>query len=543
MFLVPIIKMTDLTINDFRIFKDKRIRLGNYLTCIAGTNGTGKSNLLGLIGNCVEYRTGKRTKSFLRPNIFRTDFSEIFKGSEKFDPAKSKRIEIHFSDGDKRVCRTAWQKKRNLSERRFRVIPEYKEKGKTLSQKKELPVIYIGLSRLYPIGESELCKCQSLEHDTEYKEWIKEKATKILSLFSDMDSIKDVNSIDLSKDTHKIGVGFLTESYEPLCNSSGQDNIGQILSAVWRFKILKEELGDEYHGGILLIDELEATLHPASQLKLLDVLLYEAKKLSIQIVFTTHSLVVIDWFFDKIAFNQDANNNLELVYLSTAMNYLEVRHNASREQIQNEIYNELNIASPKIKIYSEDAEARWFFNNLLQYCGIDKNLLRIVDMTMGGENIISLYKADSIVFSDVIVVLDGDKHKELPQYQTANQPVRDYHFVLLPGEKSPEAVFLDALCDCNEIEEFFNNERVRVAGINRHYAQSKRYDILDTRNDKKKQREIYKEWFNQAKSVLESGNFFTFWADANRDICEQFKQEFITSYNAIAANMRIKPLE
>lgn len=111
---MKIIKMRELQINDFRIFKDKRIRLGNYLTCIAGTNGTGKSNLLGLIGNCVEYKTGKRKESFFRPKVFRTDFSQIFKGSERFDPSKSKRIQILFDDGDSRTCRTTWQNRAAL---------------------------------------------------------------------------------------------------------------------------------------------------------------------------------------------------------------------------------------------------------------------------------------------------------------------------------------------------------------------------------------------------------------------------------------------
>ena len=39
-----------------------------------------------------------------------------------------------------------------------------------------------------------------------------------------------------------------------------------------------------------LIDELDATMHPAAQIRLLNVLYEEAKLLNLQIVFTTHSL-------------------------------------------------------------------------------------------------------------------------------------------------------------------------------------------------------------------------------------------------------------
>ena len=82
------------------------------------------------------------------------------------------------------------------------------------------------------------------------------KISKI-KFYTEIDSIKDVNTIDIRNDTHKVGVGFLTDSYDPLSNSAGQDNIGQILSAICRYKILKEELGENYHGGLLLIDEIE----------------------------------------------------------------------------------------------------------------------------------------------------------------------------------------------------------------------------------------------------------------------------------------------
>ena len=161
-------------------------------------------------------------------------------------------------------------------------------------------------------------------------------------------------------------------------------------------------------------------------------------------------------------------------------------------------------------------------------------------MQIGCNSLITLYKADCIIFSDIIVVLDGDSRPHIPQYKTPSGNVRDMHFLPLPGSKSPEAIILDALCDCNEIETFFNNPKVREAGINRRAAKAKRQEILSEKHDNKMKRDLYKEWFNQVVSVLESGNFFRFWAEANHGLCNDFKENFLTSYNAIADNLRIK---
>ena len=83
--------------------------------------------------------------------------------------------------------------------------------------------------------------------------------------------------------SRKNGTGIETETYSYLANSSGQDNLGQILLAIFSFKNLKATL-KSYSGGILLIDEIDATLHPAAQFKLLDFMKKMSKELDLQIV-------------------------------------------------------------------------------------------------------------------------------------------------------------------------------------------------------------------------------------------------------------------
>ena len=46
--------INSLEIEEFRMFRDRKFELGKRITVFAGQNATGKSTLLGLLGNMVE---------------------------------------------------------------------------------------------------------------------------------------------------------------------------------------------------------------------------------------------------------------------------------------------------------------------------------------------------------------------------------------------------------------------------------------------------------------------------------------------------------
>ena len=46
----------EVIINDFRLFKDVNLQMGNYVTILAGRNSTGKSTILGILGNSAELK-------------------------------------------------------------------------------------------------------------------------------------------------------------------------------------------------------------------------------------------------------------------------------------------------------------------------------------------------------------------------------------------------------------------------------------------------------------------------------------------------------
>ncbi len=68
-----------LKINSFRMFTDKEIYLGRYVTALAGRNSTGKSTVLGMLGNSSELK--KKEGATYTDGRFRAEFSELFKGS------------------------------------------------------------------------------------------------------------------------------------------------------------------------------------------------------------------------------------------------------------------------------------------------------------------------------------------------------------------------------------------------------------------------------------------------------------------------------
>ena len=277
-----------LIINDFRQFNNMEISLGKRLTVIAGRNSTGKSTILGILANSGELK--KKDGTTYANGQFRAEFSEIFHGSKRFDASGSDRIQIDIVDDmgnqiDYRKFRTAWQNDNGKD--RFRVIPlKVFEDGKKTEAKMQIPIIYLGLSRLFPIGEAneDNIKANKIKFDDdEQKKWFIEKYTEILSIY---DNIGDINNFSIGETDKKKGVGIETEKYDYLTNSSGQDNLGQILMSILSFKRLKHTR-EEWTGGLILIDEIDATLHPAAQKRLIDLLVKEAKTNDIQVVVTT----------------------------------------------------------------------------------------------------------------------------------------------------------------------------------------------------------------------------------------------------------------
>ena len=285
--------ISELDIEKFRLFQKNRFKLGKYMTAISGFNATGKSTLLGLLGHCGELKS-KRFKPLLQ-GAFKVDLSEILKFSEDYDRKIANLGRITFTDyatlGNCQypsglLYRAFWQK--YSKGKRYRIIPKRTAEWAS-SGKINWPTLYLGLGRLYPLGESlNVTKIHpSGKLSVEENEFIINNMKSILSI---REVSKDFTIASIAETNKKRGVGFNTDTYNYLSNSAGQDNLGQILMAILSFKRLKTQLGNDWYGGLLVVDELDAALHPLAQNKLVDFLYHQAEEIGMQIVFTSHDL-------------------------------------------------------------------------------------------------------------------------------------------------------------------------------------------------------------------------------------------------------------
>lgn len=549
-------------INDFRLFKEQSIALGKYLTVLSGRNSTGKSTILGMIANSGELK--KKDGVTYSSRAFRADFSELFKGSRTYDQTGPNRFVITLCDEsgnevDYRSFRTAWQqtdkaRKVNASKEaedetteqispeksipevkreRFRIIPLKMENGRKTEAKFNCPVIYLGLSRLFPLGESgdDAISMKPITFKSEeHKKWFLDNYTRILSLQVDVQNVATYNIGETDK---KSGIGINTDHYDYLTNSSGQDNLGQILLALLSFRKLKEDRADDWNGGVLLVDEIDSTLHPAAQSRLITLLIEEARANKYQIILTTHSLSLLRDICGKTAYNShddNVNNNVELYYLTTANRRLEVKRNISFTEIERDLtVTSIVQSNNKVKVYTEDDEARWFLKGLVpEYLPY----LELLNTKIGCDELINIYNADISYFGNTLIVFDGDvKDSQLEKIPSAIRQ-RLNNILALPGDGSPpEKVIYDYLLSLPPDHDFWNSETSSL-GLTWDYFRE--HGPLSSDYSAEKERERYKKWFIAHRPFFDSTKILDFWLRDHASDVDLFKAEFIKIYNQIA---------
>ena len=546
---------SSIKINKFRGLENQEIFLGKYVTVISGFNRTGKSTVLGLLANSSEIKV-KECRP-INTKQFNAEFSKLFNGSETFDKSGSDKLEIFVKDDDwnlveTRKCRTTWQKLKGVNKKRFRVIP-YKcdTKGKKINDAKfSYPVLYLGLSRLYPLGELKEKKTKDDKEGVniikkeikfpsdEYKDWYQQNYKNILSI-EDSLIINNFDEYSISSLSNYKKTAITTEEYDSNANSSGEDNIGQILLSILSFKKLRETK-PETKGGLLLIDELDATLHPVAQIRLLELLIKSAKEYSFQVVFTTHSLTILSEVCSKIQHNAMEVNNIELAYFNNANRYLSIQRNAAYCDIEaNLLIKKKSQNSYKIKIFSEDEEARWFFKKIYpKYDDFDLKNIKI-----GCESLISLMNADIEYFSRSIIIFDGDvadnKLDNIDQIFKRNK-----NYIKLPAHKedgvkslnNPEMEIYNYLISLPKDHPYWidNNESdFNYRYIYDHGPNSKDYEHLEARLRAK-------NWFNDNLNSIEQTRVMDYWKQDNDELLKKFINDFDEINNRIMKKLMLK---
>lgn len=432
-----------LTINKYRKLKDIEITFSKEINVISGTNGTCKTSLLHIVSNSFQKMNkscewvkdsscltliNKINKS-INPKI-----ESLTKGDKTYNDPAIGHAGTLFSVDYYGMEGLEFRRHNSSSEDiyRYSVKPLYR----TGSQDRlpYCPVIYLGLARLFAFGEF-----QDDSAVQELREGLPESyQTEIMQLYKELTgiSISTLATQKMGDIKTRMDFGSNSPGIDSNTISAGEDNILIIITAIVSLKYYFESINSTRDvESILLIDEIDATLHPSLQFGLLDLLRKYSIDYKIQIIFTTHSLSLLEYALkrkDNVIYLIDNITNIIKMESPDIYKIKMFLHDITRDNIY------LNKAIP---VFTEDDEARLFINILFDYfqdkepdfLKVRRNF-HLVEVNIGSNNLIDIFNDSYLLNSTMrsICILDGDQDSDYTKY-----------IITLPGGKSPEEMIMD----------------------------------------------------------------------------------------------------
>ena len=530
-------------IKKFRNIIEQEFELGKVITLLVGQNGVGKSSILGLLGQPFGFYGGEKWGASQKKEkekysslsykdiygiSFETVFSEIFRLSKKYDhpdyniitmkveentsnPVNKYYFSLKFindSLGKKSISCYTKDRGENNNTLRF-AISEYGKSSSLNYGTLIYPVKYLGLNRTFPITDLNNEKIEDINFSDDEKLFFQESKNYI-----SLSEEKYNEQILKSGKTVKTIISTDRYDYEGM--SLGQDNISKIITIIISFKRLKNILKENYKGGILLIDEIEATLFPKAQENLINFLYKECKKLKIQVIATTHSLSLVEYVYKK---HEDLKN-VNCIFLKKRDNMVVINNANTFDDIKYELtlFEEKKIENKKIKIFLEDDEAKIFLKNLISRDNLKG--FQIESLKLDANNYINLYQHKFNEIQQSLIILDGDMN-DVNKFKALNKKIPK-HFIFLPGKCNPEQMVYYYLKSLPDNSEFWERNYTKQKFTNDYR------DDVEQKKDSEKERVLLKKWFNKRKTNWgkNCSKFFKFWKKDNEEEYNKFKEDF-----------------
>lgn len=549
------IKLSKLSFDEIGIRKLKNfsIPITERITLIAGHNAIGKSTILGIIANSSGIKSADYKSYFEKTyqskfeELFYLDDSEILPPGHRGHAILTYYIETQNKEGfdfcaiHKKKCNIS--KNTTLSTIRPRLIPrsEDREQSEEIGigagdGKIPLPTIYLGMSRMTPIGEFEdadISKKILKNMDDEDKRFIHEIFNKIIRINSVSASEVIDHDFKGSKKRSKVP----NMDFNTLSISLGQDSVSAIVTALASFNKLKRELKEAYIGGILVIDEIESGLHPKAQMNLIEVLKKQGRDLKLQIMATTHSLTIIK----SVLKDQEDQSKFEepkdsIVYLQDTRMPRPMPF-PTYEKIKNDMLLSIEEVKdlPSIKVYFEDKEACFFFEKIMKYLNLKDELiefgrsLKLTSASLGCDVLIKLNKADDY-FKNVVIILDNDIVTKSTYLEYV---LSQKNILTLPGDKSFTPSIPPYLRNPENIIYSYLNDKLKNYYDNLDFWENCKYtsdyveqNILKLNQSDMTNNEIMKKWFNTNTTHFDNMEIIEKWCAENDSSVQKFKQEF-----------------
>ena len=487
-----------LHINKYKKLADIDLDFDSGVNAISGANGTCKSSLLHVVSNAfqsVSSDDGRLANndalSVLRTlnNQVNVKIEKLTKGDREYnDPApgsKGNLFEVEYLDSQ----RLAFRRHNSTVANRYAVKPAYAA-GKS-EKLPSAPVVYLGLARLLTWGE--------YQDEASVKKPRKRLPQRYLDDLADL--YCEITGIDAQafapqkmgnvKNRQEFGSGI--DGVDSNTISSGEDNVLIMLTALMSLRYYYDSLTSDAQTqdvvSLLLVDEFDATLHPSFQHKLLSVVEDYSARYCIQVIFTTHSLYLLNQMFAR---------KMNVIYL---MDYVEnVKPMPDPDPAKIEMYlteqtRTQMLVDKIIPVFTEDEEARLFADILITELATRANgflrlqsTLHFVDANFGAEELQKLFKDVKVRQSSMaaICMLDGDRGSNIT-----------HNLLSLPGSASPEWVAFEyaiKLCD-GASNDFWEDPSILAEGFNKaKFTRDGVRKIEELRSAKK--REKVKRYFN-----------------------------------------------
>lgn len=572
-------------VNNFRKFTNIKMHIGKKITVISGINGIGKSSLLSLISSS----TGTSDKRISGTN-FQPEFSDYFQVDEKENYDKYKLFvefdsQVYHNESSYFLTKRLGFRNDTRTGRGIRVLPRNskplqeiidkeeaidkesnitikeanKEASKQLnitdSKRIPLPTIYLSLSRLYPLGETRL-EISELNNRTNFiqRGYYKQYATMYNDVFPNSIDIDNTQASILTKQvTGKKRININLNNSSPTTQSVGQDNLGSIIGAITDFYALKDQLGSDYKGGVLCIDELDASLHPSALLSLFNLLNEETAedKLNLQVLITTHSLTILNRI---ISLEKKSPEDYSLIYFKDP-ELPRLSQIKSYTALKADMFDDYSFIPPKINVYFEDEATERVFklvNDVLLNKKIINpellNNLNYINIQLGKKQLEKLPELDTY-FKSTLIILDGDaKLRDKPcndeamltdinAYEKSHtaKSIRYPNIVSLPTFFTPEIFLYNLIKEFVIHHEYYRrfwNSLELIQELS-NYTIGRVKDLFKISNDTKYPNiHDNKDWFNKAINFVGKSNMLEYYlANSKTDILSSYSDNLSKAIN------------
>lgn len=403
--------LESIKISGIRGWNGEEVRFQFPVTVIAGENGAGKSTILKAAAVAYSNPSGRG----------KTYYPLTFFPDTPWDTVENAELIYKIKEGDQ--THNFWYRKRTRRWRRA-------------SRRLSRVVVFQDISRTLP-----------LDATVGYAKIANRTAAEVSSSELDHNIIRYYSSIlGRAYDSAKFARANVDDTREVGVVTIGETTISQFHQGAGEDATLDlmKQLQAIPRTSLILIDEVEASLHPRSQRRLVHFLLWLARTKHIQVIMTTHSPYVLE------ELPPDAR-----ILLERTASGIEVLPAISPDFALNRMDD---IDRPELHIFVEDNVTRTWLRAILNGHKVDLSRIKIT--TIGPADLVSAMAAviNRGQFPvPAIAIVDGDG----PDMYGGNA-------IKLPGNSPPEEYIFSELSDT--LDELAFSLNISVAELARAYS-------------------------------------------------------------------------